>query len=213
MALFVLYGDGEAAGESVKKGRRKKERTEKRNRDEVQKISLPLPYFLLCFSPLVCSLFCRNSAATFSLIILCFHCIIYYPWSVFCWKQPANISGIRVWFKEEFRVEIWRESRKYVEGKVMASTSNLSWSSVQVPVFLGENYDFWCIKMKSLFVSINLWDMVESGYQTPESISSLTEAQQKGIEEEQKQISWSSRNDSKGSLKNYFPKDYGSNKS
>jgi len=55
--------------------------------------------------------------------------------------------------------------------------------------------------------------MVESGYQTPESISSLTEAQQKGIEEEQKQISWSSRNDSKGSLKNYFPKDYGSNKS
>jgi hypothetical protein len=95
----------------------------------------------------------------------------------------------------------------------MASTSNLSWSSVQVPVFLGENYDFWCIKMKSLFVSINLWDMVESGYQTPESISSLTEAQQKGIEEEQKQISWSSRNDSKGSLKNYFPKDYGSNKS
>jgi hypothetical protein len=78
-----LYGDGEAAGEGVKKGRRKKERTEKRNRDEVQKISLPLPYFLLCFSPLVCSLFCRNSAASFSFIILCFHCIIYCPWSVF----------------------------------------------------------------------------------------------------------------------------------
>lgn len=61
----------------------------------------------------------------------------------------------------------------------MASTSNLSWSSVQVPIFSGENYDFWCIKMKTLFVSINLCDKVESGYQTPESISSLTEAQQK----------------------------------
>jgi hypothetical protein len=46
MALFVLYGDGEG----VKKGRTKKERTEKRNRDEVHKISLPLPNFLLCFS-------------------------------------------------------------------------------------------------------------------------------------------------------------------
>jgi hypothetical protein len=65
----------------------------------------------------------------------------------------------------------------------MASTSNLNWSSVQVPVFSGENYEFWCIKMKTLFVSIDLWDMVESGYQMSESTSSLTEAQQKELKE------------------------------
>jgi hypothetical protein len=65
----------------------------------------------------------------------------------------------------------------------MANTSNLNWSSVQVPIFSGENYEFWCIKMKTLFVSIDLWDMVESGYQMPESTSSLTEAQQKELKE------------------------------
>jgi len=65
----------------------------------------------------------------------------------------------------------------------MASTSNLSWSSVQVPVFSGENYEFWCIKMKTLFVFIDLWDIIESGYQMPESTSSLTEAQQKELKE------------------------------
>jgi hypothetical protein len=65
----------------------------------------------------------------------------------------------------------------------MANTSNLSWSSVQVPIFSGENYEFWRIKMKTLFVSIDLWDIVESGYQMPESTSSLTEAQQKELKE------------------------------
>jgi 6-phosphofructokinase len=49
--------------------------------------------------------------------------------------------------------------------------------------FSGENYEFWCIKMKTLFVSIDLWDIVKSGYQMPESTSSLTEAQQKELKE------------------------------
>jgi hypothetical protein len=37
--------------------------------------------------------------------------------------------------------------------------------------------------MKTLFVSIDLWDIVKSGYQMPESTSSLTEAQQKELKE------------------------------
>jgi hypothetical protein len=66
----------------------------------------------------------------------------------------------------------------------MASTSsNVNWSNVQVPIFSGENYDFWSIKMKTLFVSIDLWEMVESGYEIPESTSSLTNAQKKELKE------------------------------
>jgi hypothetical protein len=39
----------------------------------------------------------------------------------------------------------------------MASTSsNVNWSNVQVLVFSYENYDFWSIMMKTLFVSIDL---------------------------------------------------------
>jgi hypothetical protein len=37
--------------------------------------------------------------------------------------------------------------------------------------------------MKTLFVSIDLWDMVESGYEIHESTFELTEAQQKELKE------------------------------
>jgi hypothetical protein len=38
----------------------------------------------------------------------------------------------------------------------MASTSsNVNWSNVQVPIFSGENYDFWSIKMKTYFVCLH----------------------------------------------------------
>jgi hypothetical protein len=44
----------------------------------------------------------------------------------------------------------------------MVSTS-MNWSNVQVAIFSSENYDFWSIKMKTLFVSIDLGEVVESG--------------------------------------------------
>jgi hypothetical protein len=87
----------------------------------------------------------------------------------------------------------------------MASTSNLSWSSVQVPVFSDENYEFWCIKMKALFVSIDLWDMVESGYQIPESTSNLTEAQQKELKKNKSKDAGSLGMIQRGVSKNIFP--------
>ncbi|XP_074322761.1 uncharacterized protein LOC141659731 [Apium graveolens] len=33
-----------------------------------------------------------------------------------------------------------------------------------MPIFNGENYDYWSLKMKTLFQSQDLWDLVESGY-------------------------------------------------
>lgn len=48
----------------------------------------------------------------------------------------------------------------------MASTSS---ASLPVPpVFKGENYDFWSVKMKAFFLKHDLWKIVETGYQPTE---------------------------------------------
>ncbi|KAM1709690.1 hypothetical protein ACFXTN_000165 [Malus domestica] len=38
---------------------------------------------------------------------------------------------------------------------------------LRAPVFNDDNFDFWLIKMKTIFHSHELWDLVESGYETP----------------------------------------------
>ncbi|CAL8084875.1 unnamed protein product [Prunus armeniaca] len=38
---------------------------------------------------------------------------------------------------------------------------------LRAPIFNGENFDFWQIKMKTIFRSNDLWDIVENGYKTP----------------------------------------------
>ena len=41
-------------------------------------------------------------------------------------------------------------------------------SELKAPVFDGENYDFWRIRMTTIFKSYDLWDMVQNGYELPE---------------------------------------------
>lgn len=36
----------------------------------------------------------------------------------------------------------------------------------QVPFFDGENYDYWSIQMKTLFISQDLWELVKDEYET-----------------------------------------------
>ncbi|KAL7258403.1 hypothetical protein ACSBR1_004517 [Camellia fascicularis] len=33
-----------------------------------------------------------------------------------------------------------------------------------IPIFYGTNYKFWSVKMRTLFLSMDLWDTVENGY-------------------------------------------------
>ncbi|CAN6686056.1 unnamed protein product [Malus baccata var. baccata] len=50
---------------------------------------------------------------------------------------------------------------------LLDNKSNMAGSSgadLRAPVFNGENFDFWQIKMKTIFRSHDLWDMVEKGY-------------------------------------------------
>ncbi|CAN6690854.1 unnamed protein product [Malus baccata var. baccata] len=41
-------------------------------------------------------------------------------------------------------------------------------SELKAPIFDGENYDFWRIRMTTIFKSYDLWDMVQHGYELPE---------------------------------------------
>lgn len=57
-------------------------------------------------------------------------------------------------------------------------------STLPIPIFGGENYDFWKLKMKTLLRSHGLWRLVDQGYQEFEDESTLSDTQKKKLEEE-----------------------------
>ncbi|CAN6726057.1 unnamed protein product [Malus baccata var. baccata] len=63
-------------------------------------------------------------------------------------------------------------------------------SELKAPVFDGENYDFWRIRMTTIFKSYDLWDLVQHGYELPEMEidaleEDLTETQLKTLKQNQ----------------------------
>ncbi|KAI3721795.1 hypothetical protein L2E82_32813 [Cichorium intybus] len=62
---------------------------------------------------------------------------------------------------------IWYQSEVLEHASLMASSSSLSVTQPQIPVFSGDSYEFWSIKMKTLFRSQDLWDYVEAGDEQP----------------------------------------------
>lgn len=68
----------------------------------------------------------------------------------------------------------------------MASTSVLLNSSQNVPVFIGLNYQFWRIKMRTLFMSYDLWELVENGFEDLADAERLTAAQRTELREKRK---------------------------
>jgi hypothetical protein len=64
----------------------------------------------------------------------------------------------------------------------MATINSSQSIFVSLPIFDGGNYDLWGKKMETLFRSQNLWDIVEKGFEEPENISTLEEAQRKELE-------------------------------
>lgn len=55
----------------------------------------------------------------------------------------------------------------------MASINTI-YSNVQVPVFEGENNDFWAVKMETLFASLNVLDFVKKGSEDPKKYNRRT---------------------------------------
>ncbi|CAL8138411.1 unnamed protein product [Prunus armeniaca] len=59
----------------------------------------------------------------------------------------------------------------------MSNMAGSSTSELRTPIFNGENYEFWSIRMKTILKSHGLWDLVENGL----NVSDLKK--EKGIEE------------------------------
>ena len=68
---------------------------------------------------------------------------------------------------------------------MMASSSGTGMAQTMVPVFAGENYDIWSIKMRTLLLSQGLWNIVEEGYKTYEEGEVLTLEQKKALVKDQ----------------------------
>ena len=75
---------------------------------------------------------------------------------------------------------MWHQSTGLEKEGIMASYgSTMSVTNPTLPVFKGENYEYWSIKMKTLFKSQDLWDLVENGYHDPDEEARLKENKKK----------------------------------
>ncbi|XP_026459769.1 uncharacterized protein LOC113360476 [Papaver somniferum] len=64
-----------------------------------------------------------------------------------------------------------------------SSYSNQYIQQPSIPIFHGENYDFWAIKMKTLFMSQEVWEIVQDGYDEIEDTSTLDQTQKDLLKE------------------------------
>ena len=55
--------------------------------------------------------------------------------------------------------------------------------NIPLPVFTGENFDLWKLKLKTYFIAQKLWDVVKTGYTKPDSDVTLSEAERKKLED------------------------------
>ncbi|KAK4410169.1 hypothetical protein Sango_0089900 [Sesamum angolense] len=53
---------------------------------------------------------------------------------------------------------------------------------ISVPIFSGQNYDYWAIKMKTYFQSQKLWEIVEEGVTLPDDSSTSSSAEKGKLE-------------------------------
>ncbi|CAL9010551.1 unnamed protein product [Prunus brigantina] len=93
----------------------------------------------------------------------------------------------------------------------MASSSNSSTiGNIQnlMPIFDGENYEYWSLQMKTLSISQDLWDLVEDGYEELEKTSTgkATPESQQALKENRKRDAKALFLIQKGISKNLFPR-------
>ena len=47
------------------------------------------------------------------------------------------------------------------------ASTGMGMGNIHLPMFNGKNYDCWSITMRALFVSQELWELVEDGFEEP----------------------------------------------
>ncbi|KAL0332939.1 UNVERIFIED_CONTAM: Disease resistance protein RPP8 [Sesamum calycinum] len=73
---------------------------------------------------------------------------------------------------------------KYFRIKLILLSNHMSSlaKQISVPIFSGQNYDYWAIKMKTYFQSQKLWEIVEEGVTLPEDSSTSSSAEKGKLE-------------------------------
>ncbi|GKB29356.1 retrovirus-related pol polyprotein from transposon TNT 1-94 [Tanacetum coccineum] len=70
----------------------------------------------------------------------------------------------------------------------MARRKGFDLSHVIVPIFDGENYDYWCVKMEILFDSLDVFDDVKNTFEEPNDTQKLIEEQMKDLKKKRSRI-------------------------
>ena len=55
--------------------------------------------------------------------------------------------------------------------------------NIPLPIFTGENFDLWKLKLKTYFIAQKLWDVVKTGYNKSDSDVTLSETERKKLED------------------------------
>src|SRR5438045_1015851 len=79
---------------------------------------------------------------------------------------------------------------------------------LQVSKFDGGNYDFWCVKMKTILLSYDLWDYVEEGFDEVKVPTSLSVAKKQQIKDYRKKGRKSFELDSTRACRHNFSEDH-----
>ncbi|CAB4303545.1 unnamed protein product [Prunus armeniaca] len=109
----------------------------------------------------------------------------------------GTASGVAIRAMLEMCKVVWDDGNSYfsdiiavidevVADGVDSHMAGSGMGELRAPIFNGSNYDFWRIKMCTIFKSHKLWDMVENGYEQPvkkEDGEALTVAQKLTLEE------------------------------
>ena len=98
----------------------------------------------------------------------------------------------------------------------MAATSTptiFTYNSIEVPIFEGEYYNYWSYQMQTLFISQELWDIVDGTYPEPlEDQTSWQEADQKQYKKNIKRDASALRYIQQGVSNTIFPRIFGAKK-
>lgn len=105
---------------------------------------------------------------------------------LFC---PCN-SFLQLWYQSTIGSRDHFHLRWSFWQKSMASNMQyVSASQTMTPTFKGENYQFWSIKIKTLLLSYDLWELVENGFAEPnDQDTRLTMGQWAELKEKQKKV-------------------------
>ena len=72
------------------------------------------------------------------------------------------------------------------------ANTSMGMGNIHLPMFNGKNYDYWSINMRALFVSQDLWEFVEDGFEetaNEEEFEDLTQEERELLKSNKKKDS------------------------